>query len=447
MWKYLAANKMHNYFRELSDKIFSLLAADEILLLNFSGEKSDFVRLNKNQVRQAGNVVQQQLTMTLIANQRQAKTSFELSVDLHSDTSLARKFIGQLRQLLSFLPQDPYLNFATENHNTHHIAKNWLPAANTALQDVIESAHDLDLVGLWAGGEVSSGFATSLGQFNWHVNYNFNFDWSIYHNEDKAIKQSYAGMQWNPEYLQKEIEYARHTLPLLATPARSIPPGHYRVFISPSALRELTDLLSWGGFSLKSHRTAQTPLLKMIEEGKMLNPKVSLIENHKTGLTPAFTDTGFIKPDQVTLIENGKYQHSLANSRSAKEFSMPVNCNVEQPQSLELAKGDLHQDRILSELDTGIFISNLWYCNYSDRNNCRITGMTRFACLWVESGVVVAPINVMRFDESIYHIFGDKLISLTAEQEHVFDSSSYNKRSQSSAYLPGVLLADFRLTL
>ena len=439
---------MQDYFRELSENIFSLLSSGtEVLLLNFAGEQSDFVRLNKNRIRQAGNVAQQKLTMTLIANQRQAKASFDLSVGLAADLALAKQILIQLREQLPFLPEDPYLHYATEVHNTHNVANNTLPTADDALQEVIASARKLDLVGLWASGEVSHGFANSLGQFNWHVNYNFNFDWSVYSKQDKAIKQSYAGFQWDSAYMQQEIEYARQTLPLLAAPPRSISPGRYRVFISPSAMQELTNLLNWGGFGLKSHRTAQTPLLKMIEEGKYLNPNVSFIENHKAGLTPAFTDAGFIKPDQVTLIDNGTYQDCLTNARSAREFTLPVNCNIEHPQSLEIAGGDLHQDRILSELDTGIFISNLWYSNYSDRNNCRITGMTRFACLWVESGVAVAPLNVMRFDESIYHIFGDRLIALTVEHEHIIDTSSYNNRSQASSRLPGALVDDFRLTL
>lgn len=436
-----------NYFRDLSEKIFSLLNAHETLLLSFEGERSDFVRLNKNQIRQAGKVTQQHLTMNLIANQRQVQASYDLSVQFDADVAVAKDVIHQLRQQLSFLPEDPYLHFATETHNTHDVAKNTLPAADHALQEVIAEAGQLDLVGLWAGGEVSRGFANSLGQFNWHVNYNFNFDWSVYSKDDKAIKQSYAGVAWNADYVRQEIEYARQTLPMLATPARSISPGHYRVFITPSALQELTDLLSWGGFGLKSHRTAQTPLLKMIEEGKLLNPKINFIENHKAGLTPLFTDAGFIKPDQVSLIENGAYQQCLANSRSAKEYGLPVNSNIEQPQSLEIAGGDLHQDKILRELDTGIYISNLWYGNYSDRNNCRMTGMTRFACLWVESGVAVAPLNVMRFDESIYHIFGDKLIALTTEREHIVNTSCYNNRSQASSRLPGALVDDFRLTL
>jgi predicted Zn-dependent protease len=447
-WKSSGLTEMQDYFRELSEKIFALLSADtEVLLLNFAGEQSDFVRLNKSRIRQAGNVAQQKLTLTLIDGRRQSRASFDLAVELDADLALAGEILSQLREQLPFLPEDPFLHYSTEIHNTSHIAKNNLPSADAALEEIITSAHDLDLVGLWAGGEVSHGFANSLGQFNWHVNYNFNFDWSVYSSEDKAIKQSHAGVEWNTEYVQQEIEYARQTLPILATPARNISPGHYRVFIAPSAMQELTDLLNWGGFGLKSHRTAQTPLIKMIEEGRTLNPCVNFTEKHTSGLTPAFTSMGFIKPGQVTLIENGAYRQCLTNARSAMEFDLPVNCNIEHPESLEIAGGDLHQDRILSELDTGIFISNLWYCNYSDRNNCRITGMTRFACLWVESGVPVAPLNVMRFDESIYHIFGDKLVALTTEHEHIFNTSSYHHRSQASSLLPGALVEDFRLTL
>ena len=40
----------------------------------------------------------------------------------------------------------------------------------------------------------------------------------------------------------------------------------------------------------------------------------------------------------------------------------------------------------MQSLGTGLWVSNLWYLNYSDRRACRMTGMPRFACLWVENG-------------------------------------------------------------
>jgi predicted Zn-dependent protease len=185
----------------------------------------------------------------------------------------------------------------------------------------------------------------------------------------------------------------------------------------------------------------------MVREDVTLNQAVTISENHADGLTPRFTRAGFIKPDSVELIKEGVYRDCLANRRSAREYAAEVNCGNEHPQSLEISGGELRQNDVLTALDTGLYISNLWYCNFSDRNHCRITGMTRFACLWVEQGKAVAPVNVMRFDESIYHILGDRLEGLTREQEHILDTGSYEWRSNASARLPGALVNDFTFTL
>ena len=71
---------MESYFRELSTGLFSKLTADEVLLLNYSGEDSDFARFNHSKVRQAGNVRQQELQMTLIDNHRQCHAEFNLTL-------------------------------------------------------------------------------------------------------------------------------------------------------------------------------------------------------------------------------------------------------------------------------------------------------------------------------------------------------------------------------
>ncbi|MGH8067091.1 MAG: TldD/PmbA family protein, partial [Candidatus Entotheonellia bacterium] len=78
---------------------------------------------------------------------------------------------------------------------------------------------------------------------------------------------------------------------------------------------------------------------------------------------------------------------------------------------------------------------------------CRMTGMTRFATFWVEGGVIQAPLSVMRFDESIYRMFGDHLLGLTAERDFILDASTYHERSTGSSRLPGALVEDFTFTL
>ena len=73
--------------------------------------------------------------------------------------------------------------------------------------------------------------------------------------------------------------------------------------------------------------------------------------------------------------------------------------------------------------------------------------MTRFATFWVEGGVIKAPLSVMRFDESIYRMFGDQLLGLTAERDFILDASTYHRRSTDSGRLPGALVEQFTFTL
>ena len=71
-----------------------------------------------------------------------------------------------------------------------------------------------------------------------------------------------------------------------------------------------------------------------------------------------------------------------------------------------MAPGGLGREAIFKELGTGIYLSNLHYLNWSDSFEGRITGMTRYACLWVENGRIIGPIETMRWDDSIYRLFG-----------------------------------------
>jgi predicted Zn-dependent protease len=112
-----------------------------------------------------------------------------------------------------------------------------------------------------------------------------------------------------------------------------------------------------------------------------------------------------------------------------------------------MTAGEIARDYVLRRLDTGVYINNLWYLNYSDRSACRMTGMTRFATFWVEGGVIQAPLSVMRFDESIYRMLGDHLLGLTADRDFILDAGTYYRRSTGSSRLPGALVEDFTFTL
>ena len=94
-----------------------------------------------------------------------------------------------------------------------------------------------------------------------------------------------------------------------------------------------------------------------------------------------------------------------------------------------------------------VFISDLHYLNWSDRETARITGMTRYACFWVENGEIISPIEDLRFDESFYSIFGDALESVTNFSEVIPETSTYVQRSTGGSRVPGLLLSQFKFTL
>jgi predicted Zn-dependent protease len=187
--------------------------------------------------------------------------------------------------------------------------------------------------------------------------------------------------------------------------------------------------------------------MRMSAEGRRLHPAVDLVEEHARGLAPGFTAEGFVKPPRVVLVEQGRYRECLAAPRSAAEFGVPVNAGTEAPESLEMAPGDLAGGDVLEALGTGLYVSDLWYGNFSDRADCRITAMTRYACLWVEKGEIQGPVNVMRLDDSIYHLLGDRLEALTGERELILDPGTYGGRSWTSHRLPGALVDGVTLTL
>jgi predicted Zn-dependent protease len=440
---------MQEYFYALADAMTARLQGDEVYTCSFHGEDSAFVRFNHSAIRQPGTVTQRTLSLDLILGQRHAAGDIALSGDIATDEARIDQVLTSLRETLPHLPEDPYLLYATEVQQSEHHGDNRLPENAQAVEAILAAGRGRDLVGIYAAGGIYSGFANSLGQRNWFSSYSFNFDWSFYHAADKAVKTAYAGFAWDDAEFAHKVEAAADQLAVLQHAPRTIEPGRYRVYLAPAALYDILELLSWGGFGMKAHRTKQTTLLKMIEDDVRLHASVTLCDNTRDGVAPNFQEAGFLKPDQVTLIDHGAFRECLVSPRSAQEYGVPTNgaSSGESPTSLDMAAGTLPRAAVLEQLDTGVYINNVWYLNYSDRSACRITGMTRFATLWVEHGVIQAPLSVMRFDESIYRMFGEHLLALTAERDLLLDAGSYHQRSTNSGRLPGALIDDFTFTL
>ncbi|MGQ0751358.1 MAG: TldD/PmbA family protein [Betaproteobacteria bacterium] len=438
---------MKEAFFELADALAHEVHERETLLCALAGERSDFVRFNRARVRQPGSVEQRMVTLRLVRERRQASATLTVAGN-GDDLAQARNALARLREALARLPEDPWLMIAETPRSTESVRRGTLPAAEDIAQQVTARAANRDFVGIYAAGTICRGFANSLGQKNWHECDTFNLDWSLHLDADRAVKARYAGFDWDSRAFEDRLEAATLELARLAIPRRAIEPGEYRAYLSPRALEEFVGMMSWGGFSARARATRQSPLLRMMH-GAILSPLVTLTENARDGIAPEFQDEGFVKPAAVPLIEKGRLAEALVSPRSAREYGLTPNGadSGESPESLVMAPGNLPAADALAALDTGLYIDNMWYLNYSDRPAGRITGMTRFATFRVERGQIVAPVNAMRFDDSLYRMLGENLIDLTRERELLLDASTYEARSTRSMRLPGALLGALRFTL
>ncbi len=425
------------------------LVGDEVLLAATHSESTDFARFNDARVRQAGNVDQSSIDLDLIEGLRHTQAALRLSGDSASDRARVLAAIERLREQRALVPEDPHLIISTDVTSTQFVGDDDLPPADDALAAITHGAAGKDLVGIYTAGSVASGFANSLGQRNWFQTSTFNFDWTFYLQADKAVKNSYAGYRWDDQAFDRKLTDATAKLNALARPAITLAPGEYRTFLTPAALLEVVELLSWGSFGVRAQRTSQSALLRLLSGEGALHPSVRISEDTANGVAPDFQEQGFLRPSEVVLIDDGQPVDALVSPRSAVEFDIEPNgaAGDESPRSLAIAPGNLHADDVLSRLGTGLHVGNLWYTNFSDRPACRVTGMTRFATFWVEEGEIVAPVNVLRFDDSIYHLLGSQLAGLTSDAEFVFDNSTYEQRTSASVKLPGALVDAMRFTL
>jgi len=413
-----------------------------------TGEESDFARFNHGKVRQSGSVVQGQLTLRVIDGQRHASASFGLTGDAETDRQRVARACAELVESVALLPEDPHLLLPDEVRNTHQVNDAPPPNALAVVEAICAGAAGTDFVGIYAGGRQWRAFGNSKGQRNWFETSSALLDYSLVYDRDKAIKSSFSG-PWNPRALADSIVAARVQLAALALPARTIEPGKYRAFLAPVAVAEIVGLLYRGAFSGQSRQLKVSMLNRMVSGEASLHPSLSMTEDNAAGVGPRFTSDGFVKPEQVHLVVKGQLGDALISPRSALEFGLTHNGSDphECPVALTVSGGDLDEAEALAELGTGVWVSNLWYLNHSDRNAARFTGMTRFATFWVEDGQIVAPLDVMRFDATLYDLFGDDLEAITTQTHHMPSASTYFSRSTQFVTVPGILVRGLPFTL
>lgn len=432
------------------------LSAGDELWCHVAAESSDFVRLNHAKIRQAGAVDQMVIELRLVRGRRQATSRATLGPAAEQMLAELQTMFGELEALVDLVPEDPYLLLddhprRSDGVDTESESESSPADAHAAVNTIIDAAGDLDLVGIWASGWIERGVLSSRGHRLWHRATTWSFDWSVYlasgPYQDKAVTSQRGGTTWQPSEVIAAIDEARGLLPILAREPKVLEPGAYRTWLAPKAVAELVGMFNWGGFSTRAQRTNTSVLQELVDGRQSLSPLLTLAHDPAAGGSPLFTSNGHELPGRVDLISQGALVGSLTGARSAAEYGVPINADGEAASDLVCAAGDLPDAAVCSRLGTGVHVADCWYTNWSDRNRARATGMTRFHSFWVENGEIVAPLSVMRFDDSLIDGFGANLEALGERIEIAPATGTYGSRRLGHTATPGAMLSEWRYPL
>jgi predicted Zn-dependent protease len=446
------------YFEDLKTRTFAALKPGEHLFINLSAEQSQFVRINAARVRQIGTVEDAICELSLVLESgtgvlQKAQGSINLTGISYEDVERIQSLLHRLREEAPQLPADPYAQLPKDLGSSHHEETGELLELASAADALLQPVHGVDIAGIFASGRLVRAMANSAGQLHWFSTANFSLDYSLYTSSQRALKGTFAGAHWDPARYSDEMRLARNKLDLLEKPARKLERGAYRVFMEPAAYSELVGMLSWGGVSEASIRQGDSPLRLLRDHAgqgaKQLSPLFSLTEDFSSGQVPRFNDEGELSPTELPLIRRGTLVNALVSSRTAKEYGATANgaSSYESLRSPAVAAGTIARAQVLEKLGTGLHLSNLHYLNWSDQPGGRITGMTRYACFWVENGSLVSPIENMRFDDSIFSVFGGALEGLTLERAFLPEIGTYHTRNLGGTLCPGALLNEMKFTI
>ncbi|WP_088890475.1 TldD/PmbA family protein [Leptolyngbya ohadii] len=440
---------MEPTFDRLITQLRSLLTAEEFFKLTLSGEQSQFVRFNHAKVRQTGNVRDGGISLTLIQNGRTASRRLDFTGSWETDWYQVKDALEDLRQELPQLPEDPYLVIPDGKATSRDVQTGKLLEPEAIVDAILPEVSGLDFTGIYGGGSIFRGYADSAGQKHWFATDSFALDYSLFTADGQAVKGTFAGNQWDQTAYAAKLTESKHQLDRLAQTPKPIPRGQYRTYLAPAAVADLISMFSWGGVSEAALQKGGSALGMLQRGEKQLSVQFNLNEDFSRGLVPRFNEWGEVAPIDLPLIQAGKLVNTLISSRSAKEYGKTANgaSGGEGLRSPSVSPGSLSNSDILKALDTGLYLSNLHYLNWSDRPSGRITGMTRYACFWVEKGEIVAPIENLRFDETLYRFFGENLLALTDTQEFIPEVGTYGGRSVGGLWVPGALVEGFTYTL
>jgi predicted Zn-dependent protease len=188
-----------------------------------------------------------------------------------------------------------------------------------------------------------------------------------------------------------------------------LPAGRYEVVLGAEATGELLGFLPDAGFS---GTLAAAGIGITARAGQPLAAELVDVADDggaDTGLPIGFDIEGVTKR-RVPFFTAGRVGEAVTDLATAAALGRPSTGHahiareqVPEPTAanIVMAGGPHSEDELIAQVERGVYLQRFWYTRLVDRVAGTITGVTRDACFLIEDGRLTAPLDGMRFTESV----------------------------------------------
>jgi predicted Zn-dependent protease len=190
-----------------------------------------------------------------------------------------------------------------------------------------------------------------------------------------------------------------------------LPPGRYEVVLEPRAVASVLVFPAYLGFNGKAHADG-TSFVHLGDAQWDTAVDVWDDATDPRALGDPYDAEGTPKR-RVDLVRAGVSVGLTHDRRSARLAGVePTGHSVGSeafggyPTDLFLGAGDRSPDELVGEVERGLLVTDLWYNRILDPKTQVVTGLTRNGLFLIEDGRLTAPVQNLRYTQSVVGAFG-----------------------------------------
>jgi predicted Zn-dependent protease len=328
-------------------------------------------------------------------------------------------------------------------------------AAGAALQAAFDgcAARDLHAFGIWTAGAVDGAVASSTGVRAREVVTDAYMKVIARDARGRTGWAANAGV--SVDALDPAGVAARAAAKVTGQDPIALEPGEYTVVLEADAIGSLLDFLGGLAFNGLAHVEGRGALSGRLGQ-RVAAPSINLSDSPRfTRTLPRAFDAEGAPKAPLPLIQDGVADAVTYDTRSAARAGTVSTGHAlapggsswgSAPTNLVLTGGGAADEaELIAPIERGIYVTRFWYVNAVHEKSTLLTGMTRDGTFLIEDGKLAAPVQDMRFTDSVLRIL-EATEALTSTQRLVCDAEFYGPRFATGVVTPALRAQGFRIT-